>query len=98
MPGGHDHIIAMVAVAVTDDVDAARTAADRLALYDSVPSNQKVNAGGSRATELAVVGTAEAVTRQLKTYIAAGATDVVLEPLQTGLTDLRRVWDMAAAF
>ena len=45
-----------------------------------------------------MVGTAEAVTRQLKTYIAAGATDIVLEPLQTGLTDLRRVWDMAAAF
>ena len=45
-----------------------------------------------------MVGTAEAVARQPMTYIAAGATDVVLEPLQTGLTDLRRVWDMAAAF
>ena len=88
----------MVAVAVTDDVDTARAAADRLALYDSVPSDQKVVAGGSRAAERVVVGTAEAVTRQLKTYIAAGATDIVLEPLQTGLTDLRRVWDMAAAF
>ena len=54
--------------------------------------------GVSRAAELAVVGTAEAVTRQLTTYIATGATGVVLEPLQTGLTDLRRVWEMAAAF
>jgi alkanesulfonate monooxygenase SsuD/methylene tetrahydromethanopterin reductase-like flavin-dependent oxidoreductase (luciferase family) len=43
-------------------------------------------------------GTAEAVTRRLKTYIDAGATDVALLPLQTDLVDLRRVWDVAAAF
>jgi F420-dependent oxidoreductase-like protein len=93
-------IIAMVAVAVTDDVDTARVAAaESLALYDAVPSYQKVIAreGVSKAVELAVVGNAEAVTRQLKTYIDAGATDVALQPLQTELADLQRVWEVAAA-
>lgn len=93
-------VIAMVAVAVTNDVDTTRSAAaESLALYDTVPSYRKVMAreGVSTAAELAVVGTAEAVTRQLKTYIDAGVTDVVMQPLQTELADLRRVWEVAAA-
>jgi alkanesulfonate monooxygenase SsuD/methylene tetrahydromethanopterin reductase-like flavin-dependent oxidoreductase (luciferase family) len=62
-------IIALVSVAVTNDVDAARAAADSLALYDSIPSYQEVLAreGLSSSVELAVIGTAEAVTRRLKT-------------------------------
>jgi F420-dependent oxidoreductase-like protein len=94
-------IIAMVSVAVSDDVDAARAAAaDSLALYDSIPSYQKAFAreGVYSAVELAVIGTHESVTRQLKTYIDAGATDLALLPLQTGLADLQRVYEVAAAF
>ncbi len=94
-------IIAMVSVAVTDDVDAARAAAaDSLALYDSIPSYQKAFAreGVSSAVELAVIGTAETVTRRLKTVIDAGATDLALLPLQTNRADLQRVYDVAAAF
>jgi F420-dependent oxidoreductase-like protein len=94
-------IIAMVSVAVTDDVEAARAAAAaRLALYDSIPSYRKVFAreGVSSALELAVIGTAETVTRRLKSYIHAGATDLALMPLQTGPADLRRVYEVAAAF
>jgi alkanesulfonate monooxygenase SsuD/methylene tetrahydromethanopterin reductase-like flavin-dependent oxidoreductase (luciferase family) len=56
-------IIAMVSVAVSDDVDAARAAAaDSLALYDSIPSYQKAFAreGVYSAVELAVIGTHEA--------------------------------------
>jgi F420-dependent oxidoreductase-like protein len=94
-------IIAMVSVAVTDDVEAARAAAaTSLALYDSIPSYQKVFAreGVSSALELAVIGTAETVTRRLKSYIDAGATDLALMPLQTEPADLRRVYEVAAAF
>ena len=93
-------IIPLVSVAITNDVDAARAAADSLALYDSIPSYQKVLAreGVSSSVELAAIGTAEAVTRRLKTYIDAGATDVALLPLQTDPVDLRRVWEVAAAF
>ena len=94
-------IIAMVSVAVTDDVDAARAqAATTMALYDSIPSYQKVYAreGVSSGVELAVIGPAEVVTRQLKRYLDAGATDVALLPLQTQPDELRRVYEVAAAF
>lgn len=94
-------IIAMVPVAVTQDVDAVRAAvAARVALYDEIPSYQKVLAreGVARAAELAVVGSAETVTQQLKSYVDAGATAVALLPLQAERTDLARVWDVAAAF
>jgi alkanesulfonate monooxygenase SsuD/methylene tetrahydromethanopterin reductase-like flavin-dependent oxidoreductase (luciferase family) len=88
-------------VFVADDVDAARAAAaESLALYDSIPSYQKAFAreGVSSAVELAVIGTQENVTRQLKTYVDASATDLALAPLQTGLADLQRVYEVAAAF
>lgn len=94
-------IIAMVSVAVTDDVDAARAAAaTSLALYDSIPSYQKVFAreGVSSAVDVAVIGPAETVTRRLKSYLDAGATDLVLVPLQTEPAELRRLYEVAAAF
>ena len=94
-------IIAMVPVAVTDDADTVRAeTAGGLAFYETVPSYRKVldREGAAKAADLAVIGDAPAVTRQLKTYVDAGATDVVLVPLQSGSDDLRRVWDLAAAF
>jgi F420-dependent oxidoreductase-like protein len=94
-------IIAMVSVAVTTDVDAARAAAaESFAMYDSIPSYQKVLAreGVSSSLELAEIGSAQTVTRRLKTYFDAGATDLVLLPVQTGADDLKRVWELAAAF
>jgi alkanesulfonate monooxygenase SsuD/methylene tetrahydromethanopterin reductase-like flavin-dependent oxidoreductase (luciferase family) len=94
-------IIAMVSVAVTDDVDAARdAAAATVALYDSIPSYQRVFAreGVSSGVDLAVIGSAETVTRGLNAYLDAGATDVVLLPLQTGAGDLQRVYEVAADF
>jgi len=89
----------MVSVAVTDDVDAARDAATAtMALYDSIPSYQKVVAreGVSSGVELAVIGSAESVTRSLNAYLDAGATDVALLPLQTGPAELQRVYEVAA--
>ncbi|MCV7314593.1 TIGR03564 family F420-dependent LLM class oxidoreductase [Mycolicibacillus parakoreensis] len=94
-------IIAIVPVAVTDDAAAVHAAvADRLAFYDQIPSYQKVLAreGVSGAAELALVGTAPSLTRRLKTYLDAGATDVALMPLQTEWAELAPVWDLAAAF
>jgi alkanesulfonate monooxygenase SsuD/methylene tetrahydromethanopterin reductase-like flavin-dependent oxidoreductase (luciferase family) len=91
----------MVSVAVTDDVDAARdAAAATMALYDSIPSYQKLFAreGVSSGVDLAVIGSAETVTRGLKTYLDAGATDVALLPLQTPPADLQRVYEVAAHF
>jgi F420-dependent oxidoreductase-like protein len=93
-------IIALVSVAVTDDVDTVRAAAaDSLAMYDQIPSYQKVVAreGLSSAVELAVIGTADAVTRRLKSYLDAGATDLALIPLQTQPAELHRLWEVAVA-
>ena len=93
-------IIAMVQVAVTDDADTVRAeAAGRLALYETVPSYRKVldREGVAKAADLAVIGDVRAVTGQLTTYLDAGATDVLLVPLQAEPDDLRRVWDLATA-
>jgi F420-dependent oxidoreductase-like protein len=77
-------IIAAVPVLVSDDVDGARRVADeQLAFYATIPSYQKVIAreGLENVADLAAVGPADAVVRQLKSYLDAGATDVVLSPL-----------------
>ena len=93
-------IIAMVQVAVTDDAGTVRAeAAGRLAFYETVPSYRKVlnREGVAKAAHLAAIGDARAVTGQLRTYLDAGATDVLLVPLQAEPDDLRRVWDLATA-
>ena len=69
------HHAAEVAFEATDDVDTARAeAASSLAFYETVPSYQRVIAreGVSKAGDLAVIGNAESVTRQLKEYRDAG--------------------------
>jgi len=45
-----------------------------------------------------VVAVVERTADELKTYTDAGATDVALLPLQTDPADLRRAWEVAAAF
>ena len=77
-------IIAAVPVLVSDDVDAANAfAAQQLSFYETIPSYQRVIAreGVASAADLAAIGPAESVVRQLKRYLDAGATDVVLSPL-----------------
>jgi F420-dependent oxidoreductase-like protein len=94
-------VIAMVPVAVTHDAATVRAeTADALALYQTVPSYRKVldREGVATAAEVALISDEQSVTRQLKTYVNAGASDVVLVPLQTGPDELQRVWDLAAAF
>lgn len=93
-------VVTMVSVAVTDDVDRARAEiAPRLAFYDSIPSYQKTLAreGVSASIDLAAIGSAESVTRTLRTYLEAGATELVLLPQQSAPEDLERIYAVAAA-
>jgi F420-dependent oxidoreductase-like protein len=94
-------IIAAVPVMVSDDLDAARAlAAEHLSFYESVPSYQKVIAreGVDSAADLAAVGSAESVSRVLRRYLDAGATDVVLSPIdRTDAAQAEALWAVAAA-
>jgi len=94
-------IIAAVPALVSDDVDAARNfAAEQLSFYETIPSYQKVIAreGIASASELAAVGSAESVRRQLQSYLDAGATDVVLSALErTDASVAEELWAVAAA-
>ena len=94
-------VIASVPVLVSDDVDAARArAAQELAFYAPIPSYQKVIAreGVDSVADLAVVGPAESVKRQLRTYLDAGATDVVLSAVdRTNATQAEELWAVAAS-
>lgn len=93
-------IIAMVPVLITDDIEAGRAwAADQLGFYETIPSYQKVIAreGVSGVADLAAVGTADEVVRQLRSYLDAGATDVVLSPLRQQSGDAEANWAVAAA-
>ena len=65
---------------LSDNVDAAKNfAAEQLSFFETMPSYQKVIAreGIASAVDLAAVGSAESVRRQLQSYLDAGATDVV---------------------
>lgn len=94
-------VIAAVPVLVTDDVERGRAAAaEVLEFYATIPSYAKVieREGVDSVTELAAVGSAAEVTRQLRRYRDAGATDVVLSPLvRTGIAALEPIWEVAAA-
>jgi F420-dependent oxidoreductase-like protein len=98
-------IIAAVPVLVTgdsqNDIDAGRSfAAEQLSFYETIPSYQRVIAreGVDNVAELAAVGSSDVVARQLQTYLDAGATDVVLSPLdRSGSADREAVWAVAAS-
>jgi F420-dependent oxidoreductase-like protein len=93
-------IIAAVPVLVTNDVETGRAAAvDALGFYATIPSYQRVIAreGVDSVADLAAVGDADTVRRQLQRYLDAGATDVVLSPLRGVGADREWLWDVAAA-
>jgi len=95
-------VIAQVPAIVSDDVDAAKNfAAERLSFFETIPSYQKVIAreGVSSAADLAAVGSAKTVRRQLQSYLDAGATDVVLSALAwTDAAAAEELWALAASF
>jgi F420-dependent oxidoreductase-like protein len=94
-------IIAAVPVLVSDDVDSARNlAAEHLAFYATIPSYQKVIAreGVDSVADLAAVGSADSVRRQLQSYLDAGATDVVLSAIDRASAEqAEALWAVAAA-
>jgi F420-dependent oxidoreductase-like protein len=94
-------IIAAVPALVSDDVDRARNfAAEQLSFYEAIPSYQKVIAreGVGSAAELAAVGSADSVRRQLQSYLDAGATDVVLSALDRADASVaEELWAVAAS-
>jgi F420-dependent oxidoreductase-like protein len=94
-------IIAAVPALVSDDVDSARNfAAEQLSFYEAIPSYQKVIAreGVESAAELAAIGSAASVRRQLQSYLDAGATDVVLSALNRADASVaEELWAVAAS-
>lgn len=93
-------IVAAVPVVVSDDAGAGRRrAAEHLSFYEQIPSYRRVleREGVDSAVDVAAVGPAEAVTRQLKNYLEAGATDVVLSAVD-GIDPKQReaIWTIAA--
>jgi F420-dependent oxidoreductase-like protein len=92
-------IIPAVPVLVSDDVHGARQqAAEQLAFYANIPSYQKVIAreGVKSVADLAAVGPVDSVVRDLKRYLDAGATDVVLTPLDR-TEPSEELWRLAAS-
>lgn len=92
--------IAMVPALVTDDGEAGRAlAAETLAFYATIPSYQKVieREGLDSIADLAAVGDAETVRKHLRRYLDAGATEVVLSPLDHSLPALAPLWEVAAS-
>jgi F420-dependent oxidoreductase-like protein len=97
-------ITAMVPVLLTGSSDAAlaagqEKAAAELGFYDSIPSYQRIitREGLSGAAGLAVVGPPERVARQLAGYRDAGATGIVVSPLdRDDRVALEDLWAVAA--
>lgn len=93
-------IVAAVPVIVSADTDSARDiAAGELSFYQTIPSYARVIAreGAESAADLAAVGPADAVRTQLRRYLDAGATDLVLSALRADTTDPERLWEVAAS-
>jgi F420-dependent oxidoreductase-like protein len=97
-------VVAGVPVAVTDDVDAARTRAARLfAAYEAIPTYQRILGRGatSNPVDVAVIGNEGQVRDRLLRFADAGATDLCASVL--GLDDDRgasrlRTLDALSAF
>lgn len=93
-------IIAAVPTVVSADADAAKAlATEELTFYETIPSYAKVIAreGVGRASDIAAVGPADAVHAQLRRYLDAGATDLVLTQMRSDTTDPERLWEVAAS-
>ncbi|MFD3945351.1 TIGR03564 family F420-dependent LLM class oxidoreductase [Streptomyces sp. NPDC058579] len=93
-------VVALVPGVVTAraHADAVREkAAEMLALYEKIPSYQRVIAlsGAERAAEVAVIGDEETVAAEVRRYREAGATEVVFTATDLGgEDDRRRTWKL----
>jgi F420-dependent oxidoreductase-like protein len=84
-------VVVGLPVAVCDDVDAGRERAAKIfATYLNIPTYQRIlgrGGEGTQPTDVAVIGTEAEVTARLRSYAAAGATDLCATAL--GLSDDR---------
>lgn len=94
-------VIAAVPVLLSDDIDGARgAAAEQLSFYEAIPSYRNVIAreGLASVVDLAAIGPEESVARQLRRYRDAGASDIVLSPLdRSDSVDREALWRLTAA-
>jgi 5,10-methylenetetrahydromethanopterin reductase len=83
-------VVAGIPVAVVRDVDAAKERAAKVfAGYNAIPAYQRIRSegGDDDLPDLAIIGTEAQVTARIKSYAAAGATD--LAAAVVGLDDDR---------
>jgi F420-dependent oxidoreductase-like protein len=91
-------VCALLPLAVTGDVEAARRqAAATFEVYSRLPNYQRVLAreGASSPAELALVGDEASVERQVQDLASAGATDLIawmFPTAESGSTE--RTWDL----
>lgn len=91
-------IVALVSGVVTDDVDAVRAkVTESLAFYERIPSYARAIelSGGTRASDVAVIGDEQAVAAEVRRYRDAGATEVVFSGTDiAGEPARRRTWSL----
>ncbi|UGQ13746.1 LLM class F420-dependent oxidoreductase [Yinghuangia sp. ASG 101] len=89
-------VVALVYGVVTDDADSVRArATENLAFYEQFPSYARVIelSGGTRASDVAVIGDERAVTAEIRRFRDAGATEVVFAGTDIAGTAARqRTW------
>ncbi|WNG86764.1 TIGR03564 family F420-dependent LLM class oxidoreductase [Mycobacterium sp. ITM-2016-00317] len=94
-------VVAMVPALLSDDVAAARAeAVEQLSFYATIPSYQRVLAregidSVAGIADLAALGDAGAIRRTVQRYLDAGATDIVLSPVDRTRPD-EELWELAA--
>lgn len=96
---GPFRVVASLPVCVTDDEAAARAYIDKaLGANDRFPSYQKVlrREGASGVAALSLVGSRDAVLRQLDAFEACGVTDFGAHPTVANERDAERTWELLA--
>lgn len=91
-------IVALAYGVVTDDTDAVRAqATENLAFYEQFPSYTRIIglSGGTRASDVAVIGNEKAFTAEIRRFRDAGATEVVFAGTDiAGDANRRRTWEL----
>ncbi|WP_028933614.1 hypothetical protein [Pseudonocardia spinosispora] len=86
---------------MSGDADTAQDfVAEKSSFFEAMPSYRRVIAreGVASTVDLAAVGSAQSVRRQIRRYLDAGATDVVLSPLAwTDTAASEELWAVAAS-
>jgi alkanesulfonate monooxygenase SsuD/methylene tetrahydromethanopterin reductase-like flavin-dependent oxidoreductase (luciferase family) len=80
-------VAAVVPVALADDAAAARArAAEKFAIYDSLPRYRRmVELGGlASAADVCILGSARELRDRLRAFADAGLTDLLAAPLELG--------------